>query len=131
MLESEVPQDQNVTLGGHKKAVYARGADGRIHLVETSGWEVEEIVTRQAVDECDRRIALVTTKVLEGSASPLHYWMLKARMDERLLAQMTGLWLWQVKRHLRPDIFPTLSARLLTRYANALCVDVVQLKQID
>jgi hypothetical protein len=55
MLEVDVPQDDNVTLGGHKKAVYARAADGRIQLVESSGWEVEEIVTRQAVEECDRQ----------------------------------------------------------------------------
>ncbi len=46
MLDSEVPQEGNSTLGGHRKAMYARGADGKLHIVQSAGWEVEEIVTR-------------------------------------------------------------------------------------
>ena len=45
MLDNEVPQEGNSTLGGHRKAIYARGADGKLHIVQSAGWEVEEIVT--------------------------------------------------------------------------------------
>ena len=54
MLDNEVPQEGNSTLGGHRKAIYARGADGKLHIVQSAGWEVEEIVTRQAVEDLNR-----------------------------------------------------------------------------
>ncbi|MBK7464411.1 MAG: hypothetical protein IPJ50_18040 [Betaproteobacteria bacterium] len=55
MQESEVPQEGNTTLGGHRtRPLYARGADGKLQIVQSAGWEVEEIVTRQAVDDLNR-----------------------------------------------------------------------------
>ena len=44
-----VPQEGNATLGGHRKAVYARDADGQMVIAASRGWEVEEIVTSHAV----------------------------------------------------------------------------------
>lgn len=131
MRDEDVPQDGNVTLGGHTKAVYARGADGRIHIVESKGWEVEEIVTRQAVDECERLAAQAREQARTGLASPLRYHMYRARMDELLLAQTSGLWLWRVRRHLRPEIYARLSPRLKARYAQALGLRAAQLDQVD
>ena len=32
MRDNEVPQEGNSTLDGHRKAVYARGDDGKLHL---------------------------------------------------------------------------------------------------
>ena len=131
MRDDEVPQDGNVTLGGHTKAVYARAADGRIRMVESVGWEVEEIVTRQAVEECDRLTAQTRALALSGQASPLHYHMHRARMDEPLLSQVSGIWEWRVRRHLRPEIFARLRPGLLQRYAEALGLTVAQLKKVD
>lgn len=131
MRDDEVPQDNNVTLGGIHKAIYARGADGRIHIVPSSGWEVEEIVTRQAVEECDRLTAQARDDARVGRVSPLCYHMHRARMDETLLAQISGLWRWRVRRHLRPEIFARLSPKLLARYARAFDITPAQLQQID
>ncbi len=125
-----VPQEGNATLGGHRKAMYARDRDGRIGAVASAGWEVEEIVTRQAVDELERLAAEALAGVRAGTASPLAYHMYRARMDDTLLAQVTGLWRWRVRRHLRPEVFRTLSPALLTRYAAALGMDVEQLTHI-
>ena len=50
MREREVPQEGNRTLAGHRKAVYAVAENGKLRLVPSRGWEVEEIVTRQAVE---------------------------------------------------------------------------------
>jgi hypothetical protein len=108
MLDSEVPQEGNSTLAGHRKAVYARGDDGKLHIVQSAGWEVEEIVTRQ-----------------------LEYHMHKARMDVPLLSQVTGLWQWRIRRHFRPDIFAGLSAGLLQRYGDAMGLSVEQLKKAE
>lgn len=131
MLDNEVPQEGNATLGGHSKAVYARGADGKLHMVKSAGWEVEEIVTKQAVDDLNRLAADARQRVLAGQTSALEYHMHKARMDVAMLAQTTGLFQWRIRRHFRPDIFAGLSDTLLARYAGVMGVSVEQLKKVD
>lgn len=129
MRETDVPQEGNVTLDGHRKAIYARAADGRVQLVESAGWEVEEIVTRQAIDEFVQLAEQARQQALAGAVSPLAYHMYRARMDEALLAQSTGLWRWRIRRHFRPEIFRGLSPSLLRRYADALGIRADQLTQ--
>jgi hypothetical protein len=131
MLDNDVPQEGNATLGGHRKAVYARGADGKMHIVQSAGWEVEEIVTRQAVDDLHRLADEARQRVVAGQTSALEYHMHKARMDVPLLAQVTGLWQWRIRRHFRPDIFAHLSPALLARYAEAMGLTVDQLKKAE
>lgn len=130
MNASNVPQDDNAALGGHRKAVYAKGADGRIVAVESRGWEVEEIVNRQAVDALRELAEAARARVLAGTSAPLEYWMYARRMDPELLAQASGLWRWRVRRHLRPAIFARLSPRLQQRYADALGITVDQLYRL-
>ncbi|QDF95381.1 hypothetical protein CJ010_01845 [Azoarcus sp. DD4] len=127
----QVPQEGNRTLGGHRKALYARDADGRIGLVPSRGWEAEEIVTRQAVEELDRLTAEARQRAIEGTGSALEFHMYKARMDSLMLAQVTGLWHWRVRRHLRPEIFRQLRPALLARYAEALGIAVTTLTRTD
>ncbi len=131
MLDSEVPQEGNVTLGGHRKALYARGADGKMHIVQSTGWEVEEIVTRQAVDDLNRLADDARQRVAAGQTSALEYHMHKARMDVPLLAQVTGLWQWRIRRHFRPALFARLSPSLLARYADAMGLTVAQLTKVE
>jgi len=130
MRDDEVPQEGNATLGGQRKAVYARAADGRLHLVSSAGWEVEEIVTRQAVDEFHKLAEAARQRVLAGTSVALEYHMYRARMDIPLLAQATGIWQWRVRRHLRPAVFARLPARLRARYATALGITPAQLEQL-
>ena len=131
MLDSEVPQEGNSTLGGQRKAMYARGADGKLHIVQSAGWEVEEIVTRQAVEDLNRLAEDARQRVIAGQTSALEYHMHKARMDVPLLSQVTGLWQWRIRRHFRPDIFAELSAGLLQRYGDAMGLSVEQLKKAE
>ena len=131
MLESEVPQEGNATLGGHRKALYARGADGKLQMVKSAGWEVEEIVTRQAVDDLNRLAEDARQRVATGLTSTLEYHMHKARMDVPLLAQTTGLWQWRIRRHFRPAVFAALSATLRQRYADAMGLTVDQLNKAE
>lgn len=131
MRDNEVPQEGNCTLGGHRKAVYARGDDGRIHLVASAGWEVEEIVTRQAVEDLDRLAADARQRVLAGQTSALEYHMHRLRMDVPLLSQLTGLWQWRIRRHLRPEVFAGLAPSLLARYADVMGISVEALKKVD
>jgi len=120
MRERDVPQEGNASLGGHRKAVYAVAEDGKLRLVPSRGWEVEEIVTRQAVEDLERRARAARARVLAGETSPLEYHMYRARMDLALLSQATGLWRWRVRRHFRPQVFKRLPPALRQRYAEAL-----------
>ena len=131
MLDSEVPQEGNSTLGGHRKAMYARGADGKLHIVQSAGWEVEDIVTKQAVDDLLRLTENARQRVLAGQTSPLEYHMYRVRMDVPLLSQASGIWQWRIRRHFRPAVFAGLSASLLTAYADAMGMTVDQLKKAD
>lgn len=131
MLDSEVPQEGNSTLGGHRKAMYARGTDGKLHIVQSAGWEVEEIVTKQAVDDLLRLTENARQRVLAGQTSPLEYHMYRVRMDVPLLAQASGIWQWRIRRHFRPAVFAGLSASLLATYADAMGISVEQLKKTD
>jgi hypothetical protein len=126
----DVPQEGNVTLEGHRKAVYARDAAGKIVAVGSAGWEVEEIVTLQAVEALREQAVAAHARALAGQSSPLEYWMYARRMDLPLLAQATGIWQWRVRRHFRPEIFRRLGASLLVRYAEALGIKVEQLKTL-
>lgn len=131
MLDSEVPQEGNSTLGGHRKAMYARGADGKLHIVQSAGWEIEEIVTRQAVDDLLRLTEEARQRVLAGQTSALEYHMYRVRMDVPLLSQASGIWQWRIRRHFRPAVFAGLSASLLATYADAMGMTVEQLKKAD
>jgi hypothetical protein len=127
---NEVPQDGNRTLAGQRKAAYARDASGRLVLVPTTGWEVEEIVTTQAVEQINAQAEAARQRVAAGTSAPLEYWMYARRMDIDLLAQTTGLWRWRIRRHLRPEVFARLSPRLLVRYAEALGLPPEQLVRL-
>jgi len=126
-----MPQEGNRTLAGHRKAVYAAADDGRLRLVPTRGSEVEEIVTRQAVEDLEQRAAEARARALSGESSPLEYHMYRARMDVTLLSQATGLWRWRVRRHFRPEIFARLSLALRRRYAEAFGIAVEILEEVD
>ncbi len=125
-----VPQEGNKTLGGHTKTVYAKDAGGHIVAVASKGWEVEEIVTSQAVEEMQTLTEAARRHVLDGSTAPLEYWMYARRMDLLLLAQTTGIWRWRIRRHFRPAIFARLSPRVLARYADALGLTIQQLQHL-
>lgn len=125
-----VPQEGNATLGGHRKAMYAKDANGRIVLAPSRGWEAEEIVTTHAVDSLHAQAEQARERVKAGLASPLEYWMYERRMDVALLSQTSGFWQWRVKRHLRPDIFAALQPKQLERYAEALGLAAAELQKV-
>jgi len=131
MRERDVPQEGNATLAGYRKAVYAVADDGKVRLVPSRGWEVEEIVTRQAIDDLARLAREARERCRAGLTSPLEFHMYNARMDVALLSQTTGVWRWRIRRHFRPRIFARLPAALRQRYADALGLSLEALGRID
>mgnify|MGYP003694471057 CR=1 FL=1 len=102
-----------------------------MRLVASRGWEVEEIVTRQAVQDLERLAREARERALAGLTSPLEVHMYRARMDLALLSQTTGLWRWRIRRHFRPQVFARLSCPLRRRYADALGLSLEALGRID
>jgi len=131
MNSRDVPQDHIPVFAGHSKAVYALDSHGDYTLVPTSGWEVEEIVTRQALDDLahKRREALAAHRA--GTLSPLPYHMYDKKMDAATLARESGFWQWQVRRHFRPDVFKKLSPKTLAVYAEVFGIPLAELQQIN
>ena len=130
MKTSEVPQEGNATLAGLRKAVYARDAHNRIVTVASAGWEVEEIVTKQAADIFSAYADQARSRVLNGESSPLEYWMYARRMDIATFAQSSGVWRWRIRRHFQPTRFARLSPKLRDRYAHALGISSETLRRL-
>jgi len=125
-----VPQEGNSTLGNHRKAVYAKDADGKMVIVPSRGSEMEETVTMQAVDRMNALAEDARVRAQAGLTSPLEYWMFARRMDIALLSQTSGIWQWRIRRHLQPRHFAYLTPSLLARYAEALGLPPAQLKSL-
>jgi hypothetical protein len=126
----DVPQEGNATLNGLRKAVYARDAQGKIVSVASSGWEVEEIVTLQALDGFAQLAKAAYARGGLGVSSPLEYWMYAQRMDVSTLAQTSGIWVWRIRRHFKPLVFTGLSISVLERYAHSLGLSVQLLRSL-
>ena len=130
MKQEEVPQENNKTLAGNKKAVYATDTKGNYVSIASDGWEVEEIVTSQAVEEFERLAKDALLKVQNKEISPLAYHMVKNRMDLALLAQTTGFFKWTIKRDFKVEKFAIMSEKRALIYAEVMGITVDELRSI-
>lgn len=126
----DVPQEGNRTMGGYRRAMYARDKDGRIVIVPSRGGEVDEAVTLQALDLIREMTEAARVRGERGETSPLEYWMYAQRLDLPQLSQVTGFWQWRIRRHFKPQRFAKLSAAILQRYADVMGITVEQLKKL-
>ncbi|MDO1508873.1 MULTISPECIES: hypothetical protein [unclassified Neisseria] len=128
MKVDDIPQDESKTYHGHQKIIYGT-RDGHYEAATSSGWQDEAFATEQAVAELDELTEQALQAVLKGERSPLYYYMYRYRHDESSLAQSAGLWRWQIRRHFRPEVFAKLNNKTLSKYAQALQLDVSTLRQ--
>jgi len=133
MKEKEVPQDQiNMFNGKPPDVMFAADENGNYVKVKSAGWKPKNEVLRQAWEEVDENIEEARQKVATGEKSPIFFFMHKNIMDIKLLAEYTGLWRWQVKRHLKPSIFIKLSDKTLEKYKTAFRLDSIEeIKKFD
>ena len=118
MLLKDVPQDNNKTYRGYgTKAMYAVDESGKYTTGGSNGWEVEEVVLRDVLDDFAQEAQEARQKFEAGECSPVPYFMNKNYMDSASLAYGVGLPRWRVKRHFRPAVFKKLPEKLLQRYA--------------
>jgi hypothetical protein len=130
MKKDEVPQDLSSLGKITKEVCYATDKDGKYTTELSSGWEVKIKALDVAWDDIAKRIAAAKEQVEKNNASPLLFFMEYRLMDISILADYTGFWKWQIKRHLKPDVFNNLSDKKLQRYADAFNIKVEDLKSM-
>ncbi len=130
MKTTNVPQQANPVLEGHRKVVYALDDDGHYRIVASAGWEAEELTTSAAVEHFDALAARALERAASNNGSALEFHMYQRRMDVPTLAQTTGIWRWRVRRHLRVPV-DKLPARLRQRYADALGLNADELARLQ
>ena len=131
MRTDDVPVRDDPLFEGQRKIVYVVDAQGRYVLAGSGGSEAEVAVTETAVTWFAQLAEDARQRAIRGETSALEYHMFRQRMDIPTLAQATGLWEWQVRRHQRVEKFAHLSPRLLDLYAEAMGLTVAQLKKLD
>ena len=131
MKISEVPQDDVKALQGERKALYAVDEHGRYAQTTTRGWEVEEIVLHQVIDDFEEQARKAAIRVRHDETSPIEYFMHKSWMDPLTLAQAMGLCRWQVKRHFKPGVFKKLEDKTLREYARIFRVSIDALRNFQ
>lgn len=130
MKKNEVPQDEgNLSKSNMKELVYATDENGNYTTELSSGWEPKTIALSNSLEEINERIADALTRVKEGKASPIVYFMELNKMDLPILAGYVGMWKWRIKKHFKPKVFAGLSDRVLLRYAEAFNISLGELKK--
>ncbi|HVS93686.1 MAG TPA: hypothetical protein VHE59_16720 [Mucilaginibacter sp.] len=131
MKKENVPQDMGALAKITKEVCYATDSSGKYVKELSNGWKVKTDALDVAWKDVDERIAKAREKVLNGEASPLLFFMEYRLMDLSILSDYTGLWKWQIKRHLKPEVFKRLSEKKLQKYAEAFNVKVEDIKTMS
>ncbi len=126
----DIPQDNSKSYHGQRKIIYGT-RDGHYEAATSTGWQDESYATEMAVAELDGQTRAAREAVAAGEYSPLYYHMFRFRHDETSLAMAAGVWKWQLRRHLRPEIFAKLPEKTLQKYADALQIGIAELKRTD
>lgn len=131
MKKENVPQDVSALGKITKEVCYATDSTGKYVKELSSGWDVKINALDVAWKEIEVRRAKARQQVLNNEASPLLFFMEYRLMDLGILADYTGFWKWQIKRHLKPNVFNKLSGKKLQKYAEAFNVKVEDLKTMN
>ncbi len=128
MKKKDLPQDPSALDNVTRDVVYVTDDKGNYTAELSRGWEVKATALTIAWQDIEQRIKEAKLKVDSGQASPVLFFMELKLMDIPTLAGYTGLWQWQIKRHIKPSVFKTLSAKKIAKYAEVFEVSVDDFK---
>ena len=117
---NSVPQDDSSTYAKNKKAIYAADENGNVGVVASSGWEVEEAATKQALSDLEESAKDAYILVKDGEMSPLYFHMYAVRMDLQVLSESTGFFKWTIKKDFDSEKFLNIKEKRLAVYAEAM-----------
>ena len=127
---NSVPQDDSSTYAKNKKAIYAVGEDGKVGVVTSSGWEVEEAATKQALNDLEEHAQEAYEIVKNGEKSALYFHMYDVRMDLQVLSESTGFFKWTINKDFHPEKFAKISDKRLSVYSEAMGKTPQELKEL-
>lgn len=130
MKKQDVPQDLSSLGKVTKEVCYATDELGKYVTELSRGWDIKITALDTAWGDVELRIADARQKVWNKQASPILFFMEKGLMDIGILAGYTGFWKWQIKRHLKPNVFAKLPLEKLQNYAEVFNVSVDDLKNM-
>ena len=130
MKKDDVPQDLGSLGKITKEVCYATDSSGKYVAELSTGWDVKTTALDVAWNDINKRIDAAKEQVLNNNASPLLFFMEYRLMDISILADYTGFWKWQIKKHLKPGAFNNLPDTKLQRYAEAFNIKVEDLKSM-
>ena len=130
MAKINIPQEENKTLDGNQKVMYADNDSGEFERVNY-GSSIEEYATQVAVEEYEILKKECLESIEAGESSPIEFYMYENRMDLPTLASVVGMFQFRVKRHLRMEIFQKLNDKILQKYAEAFNISVSDLKEFN
>lgn len=130
MKKTEVPQYNENLLNGIKEIQYAVDDEGRYTQVKSYGWKPKVDALKQAVNLIDEQIEDARLQAIEGTKSPLYFWMLLKQMDYSILKEYTGISKFIIKRHCNPNKFKKLSKKTLQKYANSFEISIEDLQTV-
>ncbi len=110
---------------------YSINQDGHWEEKMVQNWGAKDIIATQTWIIVQERIESARQEVLNGTLSPIGYYIVKCIMDPKLCGQCVGLSTWRVKRHMRPRNFRKLSQQKLQRYADAFQITIEELSQLE
>lgn len=131
MKKKEVPQDPSSLKDFTKELCYAVDESGKYTTGLSTGWDVKTSALDIAWKDIEKRVAEAKTKVLNGEASPILYYMELKLMDITILSAYTGFFKWTIRRHLKPGVFKKLSGKKLKLYADTFDITIDKLKNIE
>jgi len=126
-----VPQEDSSTYANNKKAIYAQDSDGSVKVVGSTGWNVEETVTKQALQDLEDSAKEAYCEVKKGLKSPLYFHMYSIRMDLQVLSDATGFFKWTIKKDFNPETFVKINDKRLEVYADAMGKSMDELKVLQ
>ena len=127
MKKHELPQDKGSLENFTREVCYVKNKDGKYVKGLSTGWEAKQVALDNAWEEIDRIVAETKQDVLKGKVSPIKYYMELNVMDMPVLAGYTGFFSWQIKRHMKPNVFKKLNTKKLQKYADAFEISVENL----
>ena len=94
----------------------------------SKGWSVKSEALDAAWSDINSDLEAARQDVIDGSKSPIFFFMKKELMDEGILASYIGVMKFRVKRHCKPKVFNRLRNSMLEKYAAVFKISVEELK---
>lgn len=128
MKKEDLPQDESALKNVTRELMYVKDKEGKYTTDLSTGWEVKKNALDNAWDDIKERSEEARLAVKNGEKSPICYFMEIKIMDLTILSGYTGFWGFTIKRHMRPNVFRSLSDKKLNIYAKAFEITLDELK---